>query len=485
MIDVGVIEHVRFVLAQYFPNGIRPASIIDQNRFRRYYEQVASTLLEDSFEFDKVLPAIGIVQEGKVFPRPSAHEGGWLEFLLGLMEQGNQLLWFSRVMELHADEMIRRGIASAEMLREVMVQSASDKFEIAENRFAPKDATLEVADVVSEMVVAAGVLVSESVLRKQLPYIDEGELHGVLKNSPAFLKNARDSYVVVDRIELDDCEVRAAIARVSTEIKANGYISLALFDFPESATLNDSRVESHVLRMVFFERHLAKDYGLKGQIVMPKGASLDSRIPLRLFCREKTEVMLDQVKSLCDEYNISLASGISVLHEEMVRVDAEKFVSPQLIAFDAAEIDQAIERHVDVRYPSLPSFMEFGDFPSVPGYLWNVYLLESFLRRASNIFGLMTLSDGNLEPVGMVFRFRKDEELMPRKFLKYCPKDSLDEWFVACLSRRLISAKKEPLADAVGEFLIRSGYILRRSTKFVNRVLGKMRQLLDSEESQN
>ena len=486
-VEGAEVEKVRNVLCEFFKNGMRPNSIIDRNKFSRYFEQTFGSPLRSNFEYDRIIPAIGIMNEGKVFPSTVSGGEECLSFLRGLVEKGHKLLWFSQVMALHADEMLRMGVPSAEVLRKMVSRLAPDEFELAMDRFAPKGETLEALQVVLSRVDADAKLLSERDLCEQLPYIDVDALHNVLKSNSALLKNAKDSYVVVDRIELDDGEVRSAVARVGAEIKTNRYSSLALFDFPESALLNDSRVETHTLRRVFFERYLAKDYGLKGQIVIPKGASLDSRIPLRLFCRERTETTLDQIKDLCDEYDISLASGISVLHDEMVRVDAERFVSPKLIAFDTDEIDRAIESHADGNAPSLSSFRDnLSDFPSVPGYSWNVYLLESFLRRMSNAFALITLSDGNLEPVGMVMRFKGNKtNLNPREIVKYCAKDRLMEIFVTCLSRRLISAGKHPAEDEVGKFLAQNGYILRRSTKFVNRILGKMRQLLESEENRN
>ena len=56
------------LLEAEFANGIRPSSIIDRNKIRKLYRQYHGMDLPEDFDFNAVLPRVGVVHDGKVFP---------------------------------------------------------------------------------------------------------------------------------------------------------------------------------------------------------------------------------------------------------------------------------------------------------------------------------------------------------------------------------------------------------------------------------
>ena len=72
-------QDLQELLESEFKNGVRAHSVIDQNKIRRSFRLRFDKELPADFDFVRALPLLGIVQGGKVFPKPSAQEGGWLE----------------------------------------------------------------------------------------------------------------------------------------------------------------------------------------------------------------------------------------------------------------------------------------------------------------------------------------------------------------------------------------------------------------------
>ncbi len=66
---------------------------------------------------------------------------------------------------------------------------------------------------------------------------------------------------------------------------------------------------------------------------------MDGQIPLHAFLREHSDVSLEQLETIAKEYNIAPWLALKTAHEEMVRVDRERFVAPSLITFDVPSID--------------------------------------------------------------------------------------------------------------------------------------------------
>ena len=69
----------------------------------------------------------------------------------------------------------------------------------------------------------------------------------------------------------------------------------------------------------------------------------------------------------------------------MIRVSAELFVSESNVNYDAVRIDEAIALYCHGDFIPLREVTDFSLFPFA-GYPWNLYLLESYVRRFSHVF---------------------------------------------------------------------------------------------------
>ncbi len=448
------------LLETEFANGIRPGSIIDRNKIRKLYRQHFGEDLPGDFAFDTVLPKVGVVHDGKVFPRPSVKDGDWRDLIERLVGNGSSVFQFSRVMELHAAELMKIGIVSAEMLREAMMREALDTYEISGEVFAPKS-EVRLADRFDSMFMPQdGAVIDMTDISKRFPYVDVAFIRNLYKGHPNLIRIDQDRYAILARIDFDDSEVSRGRSYCETAIASDGFFSLAQLRLNDSAAMNDQRLTDNVLRRVFFQRFLSDDFDAHGQIVCAKGASIDGQIPLHAFLNNRPEVSLDQIESVAKEYNIAPWLALKTAHEEMVRIDRDRFIAKGLISFDVAAIDDSIA-DVCEGYPRpFGAFANLSDFPAVPGFSWNEYLLEAFLRRLSVRFRLVSPSVPARDVSGAV---------VPRSADLPCAEDA----FAAIALRCGVAAETEE----VGDFLVATQCVLRRSTKTVGAVVSRMKEL--------
>ena len=453
--ESGMIPEIEKNLAELleaeFPNGVRPGDFIDQRKLRKFYKAYFETELPADFPFAKVLPRLGIVHDGKVFPRPSEKGGGWRKVIDGLAAQGHHLFQYSRVMQRHAKELMRLGITSSEMLREVMAKSASDAYEVHDEYFTAKNVPPR------NTIPSGAVLIDEKEVAKNLPYVEEDWIRNLFRNRPGLIWNAPGVWVFPDLIDFDEDETAVCLAECKAAVAKDGFFSLALLRLENSAAMNDSRIADGTLRRAFFRRFLSKDFDLAGQIVHAKGSVVDAAVPLRLFLRDRAETTLAEIEDLAREYNIFISKALETALEETVRVSRDRFVSPRLVAFDAAAADEAVAaRCVGVATP-LCEFAGFADFPAVPGFVWNDFLLESFLRRESRRFRLFSASSAAKDASGAVAE-------------KAAPFADAPSAFAAAA----LAGSVDPDPEAVGDFLVASRCALRRGRELVAAVVSAM-----------
>lgn len=462
-VEKDEIEKVRLVFNQHFMSGIRPGSIIDKNRFKRYYTEDTGSNLREDFPFEASLFKIGMLHEGKVFPLRSSEDAIWRKLVDELLTNGHCLLAYSRVMELHAQELMASGISSAEMLHDLIAHEANGDFEINNRYFATAGSSLNLADIITASIPEDTLLVSESELCRQYPYMCAGDIHHVLASDLRYVWNCRDIYVVGNRFIFDENEVDWILSEIRRAVSMDGYCSLAQFDFSESMSLNDPAITVNAARRVFGARYLADEYDKHGQIVSRKGEEIDGRVPLREFCRKHPEVTLEQIFAVASDFNITGYLVMAMMHEEMVRVELERFTAPSLVTFDIASIDQALASCFANKVMPLGAFRDFLRFPAVPGWSWNPYLLEAFLRRASHDFLLLTPSAASKEVAGVVVR--KDDDIV----------DVLD----ACAMVAVDAALPADDESVIGDYLQQNGCILRRRASMIAEITARMKMIYE------
>lgn len=446
------------LLQANFANGVRPDSAIDQKKLRNLYQRHFAGDLPSAFDFATILSHIGIVFEGKVYPKPTTGMSGWHKLIERLVAEGHTLFQFSRLMETHSGELLKFGIKSWQFLQEIVRLEDSDSFDISGEIFAPKGGG-EIHDrLTSAFTPKEGAIVDILATSKRLPYISVTFIRNWFK-SCNLVRIGPDMYAMTERVEFDDFEIERGKTDCEKNIANDKFFLLSQLRLANSTAMNDPRMTDKAIRRVFYMRFLSGKFDIEGQVVCAKGAIINRKIPIHAFFHEHTDTTLDQLEAVAEEYHITMGQALEAAHEDMVRVNKDKFAIPSMVPFDTVAIDNAIAKVCGDNPMPLGAFGNFADFPAVPGWTWNKYLFEAFLRRSSAMFRFVSSSGIGKDVSGAV---------IPSNFSNGSP----EVVFAHIALHNRISAE----ADDVGSFLIANHCIMRRTDKTLLAVVAKMKE---------
>jgi hypothetical protein len=151
---------------------------------------------------------------------------------------------------------------------------------------------------------------------------------------------------------------------------------------------------------------------------------------------------------------------LPVAFETMVRVDRDTFVKDSTIDFDVEAIDDALALFVSGGVAPIKVITSFTSFPYV-GRPWNLYLLESYVKRFSRRYCIKGGSPARTANVGVI-----------------CPAND-DRDYNDVVAQVLANSSLKLEEHAVGDYLVRLGFVVKKTT-FVKKVTEQARVLRDA-----
>lgn len=301
-------------------------------------------------------------------------------------------------------------------------------------------------------------------LQERLPYVPSEKISVVLSNTKKYLPASNDNYFPVSKIQFDSDEIQTAKRQIISIIDRNGYATPEDYHLSSNLALNPEFNEKD-LRNVIYEKFFAADFIKRGKRFFKKGDTVKARDStganrLREFIAEQMELPADKLFSVAETFRVAQYVALTAAHEKMIRVEKNLFVKDSLINFDVTSIDEALTSFVQGKIISLRSVTSFTGFPCVEGYLWNLFLLESFLRKYSRryVYDAPAVNSAN---VGAIY---------PRS-MKF--EDYLD------VQAAVVVQENIPLEKSVVEdFLIGKGFRAKRIDKVTMQIISRAQEIL-------
>lgn len=443
------------ILEKHFSNGIRLGSIIDINKLKNFYLAASGEELSSEIEISSLLYVIGIQHKDKVFAISSNGKKDLMRLLDRLISEDNRLFFYEEFYDAHVAFLQAMYIFSPELLKTVL-SGILPSLRYSRICFSIEDCVTVESEILRRYETA--VCLSYEQLKARLPYVPIDKIKQVLAQNRDFIWVNTGIYTHTSKLEIDKAEQRAIEQRIEGKIAEQGYVSLANIAVSNNLERNPELSETAV-KNGLFQICLADRYEKRGNIITPKGSVLNSVAVFKDYCLSHDRLTLDKLLGFekeisCNGYNQSLF----VAYDTMVRVDKDTFVSEGEIEFDIELTDNALARFVKTDVIPLRAVKSFTLFPYVDGYPWNLFLLESYCRRFSNLLKFQCLSV-NSRNVGAIFR----------KSAGFTDYPAVLAYAVANSDVRL--REKE-----VGDFLFESGYVARR-TGVISNVITKARML--------
>ena len=441
------------IIKKNFPNGVR-ADFIDANKIFRLY----AANYHEEISRDKIIETIcknGVENGGRYYFISSSKVEELQKLFAGILEK-NSIAYYSEIYEKHSDFFARLQIFSIEVLKDFLPELNDGNFYFGEFCAANESAWLELE--ISKIFASTEKPVSLETLQKNFPYVPAKKILEVLSKKYLPIEGG---YFPISKLQFDTEEIDAAKNRLLKILVQNNYATFDNCDLSSNFELNPEVSEKN-LRDVIFKKFFAVDFDKRGNRIFKKGSknNVSYFMPdLRKFVSTRQELSTDELFNFAESLGTTTRHiPLNAANELMIRVEKNFFVKDALIHFDVEGIDAALNSFVQGKIIPLRAVTSFTGFPAVGAYTWNLFLLESFLRRFSKKYSLMAAgANVNNSNAGAIF---------PNS-LKF--KDYLDLQVAAVIQEKIPLEK-----SAVENFLVEQGYRVTKTDKTTNEIISEI-----------
>ena len=457
----AVIERITEIITTNFPNGIRN-DFIDSNKVLQIYSADYDDEIISRNKIAEIIHSNGIAVGGR-FYFLSENDIEQTKFVFEEILEAFPIAFYSAVHEKHADFFARVHIFSPEVLKKILRKTAEVHFYFEDFCSASRMTRLDYE--ISKIFMTAKKSLSLNDLQEKLPYVPAEKISTVLSGTKKYLPTNEGKYFPVSKIQLDAEELDAAKLQMLSEIDANGFATIEDHSFSSCLALNPELNKKDLLNVIY-RKFFSADFIKRGKKFFKKGAVVKRNATgavkvIRDFVARHDELPVKELFAFAKNFDPAPSIALYVAHETMTRVDKNLFVKDELIDFDITGIDAALISFVQGKIISLRDVTSFTGFPTVKGYSWNLFLLESFLRKFSRryVYASPAANSANLGAI------------LP-KSMNF--EDYLDVQAAVVVQENIPLEK-----SSVEEFLIGHGFRAKRIDKVTARIIIRAQEFID------
>ena len=451
-----IVKNVIDVIRNNFPNGIRD-DFIDTNKVSRIYSASYDGEHISRNYVVEIIRANGIEDGGRFYFISDAASENIRNFLDEILS-ANSIAYYSKIHEKHSDFFAAMHVFSSDVLKKILQTAVGGHFYFSEFCSAKRATRLDY--IVAKIFTASKTSLSLDDLQEKLPYVPTEKFLEVLSDTKKYLPTVAGKFIPFSKVQFDTDEIDVAKKQISLYIDKVGYA------IPEDYSLTSNFALNPELANIIYEKFFSADFTKRGKKLSRKGevvkrTKTGSIKDFQDFLGEQEELTLERLLEIAENFGVVRYVALYSAYEKMVRVDKDLFVKDALINFEIAEIDKALRPFVKRKIIPLRGVTSFTDFPPVEGYSWNLFLLESFLRKYSWKYVYDTpaansVNAGAIYPKSMEFA------------------DYLD------VQAAVIIQEKLPLEKStVEEFLVDKGFRAKRIDKVTERIIARAQEMID------
>ena len=412
--------------------------------------------------FNACIRANGIEDGGRFYFISDENAESIRRFLDEILS-ANSIAYYTKIHEKHSDFFVATHVFSPDVLKKILQTAVGGHFYFSEFCSAKRAARLDY--LIAQIFTAAKTSLSIDDLQEKLPYVPSEKILEVLSDAKKYLPTSAGKFIPFSKIQFDTDEIDAAKKQISLYIDKVGYAIPEDYSLSSNFALNPEVAEKD-MRNIIYEKFFSEDFTRRGKKLSRKGevvkkTKTGSIKDFQDFLGEQEELTLERLLEIAENFGVVRYVALYSAYEKMVRVDKNFFIKDALINFDVAEIDKALRPFVKRKIIPLRGVTSFTGFPPVEGYSWNLFLLESFLRKYSKKYGYAapaanSVNAGAIYPKSMEFA------------------DYLDVQAAVILQEKLPLEK-----SVVEEFLVDKGFRARCIDKVTERIIARAQEMID------
>jgi hypothetical protein len=430
-------KRAKHIIASKFKSGYRTASNIDFERFENYYaDEYGEDFGSSANGVDMLMKSVAVVFDDRAY----MYDDETVQAVLAYLEQlDSPCVYIDAFFEKFSGELYSFGIFSVDMLKAFFEKNYADVYCKWDYVYLQPDASP--SDLIRQVFDERETW-SFVDLFVRLPWLKQDTIRATL-NGADYHRIETGVYTHVDNMDLPDGEGEKVVDFVRECLQSKDYVIANELDLSRFAALNPHCPFS-AIRDAVFNKFLSSRYSKSGQVITRIGEKLRVLDILEQYCREAETASFEELNSFeatFDPDGRTHSLCLVAAHNVMVRVSADLFVSESKISLDVEKTDEAIALYCRDNFIPLKNVTDFSLFPYA-GYPWNLFLLESYVRKFSRLFkyGVRAVNSAN---IGVIVR----------KSYTY---GEYDDILAVALAKSPISLNNK---KAVGDYLFDNGYI--------------------------
>lgn len=453
-----IVKKIIEIIRDNFSNGVRN-DFIDTNKVRKIYSaSYSDENITQSFIAD-IIRLHGIEDSGRFYFVSNDNLKDILRFLDKILSS-HSIAYYTKIYEKHSEFFAAMHVFSPEVLKKILQTTVDAHFYFSE--FCSAKIATRLDYVVAQIFTVTGNSLSLNDLQEKLPYVPSEKILEILSDTKKYLPTSAGKFIPCYKIQFDTEEIFSAWQKISLCIDRVGYATPEDYDLSSNFALNPELAEKD-LRNVICEKFFSSDFVKRGKRLYKKGDTATKSDGvlnrLRKFIAEQSELPLAKIFAF--DKNLMPNVALSAAYEQMIRVSENYFIKDSLITFDVDGVDEALTPFVQGKIIPLRAVTSFTGFPPIESYPWNLFLLESFLRKYSRryVYAAPAVNSSNL---GAIYP----------KSMNFA--DYLD------VQVAVIVQEKIPLNKAAVEiFLVGNGFRQRRINKVTERIIARAKEMID------
>lgn len=430
-------KRVKNIIASKFKSGYRISSNIDFERFKNYYvDEYGEEFESDAEGLEMLMKSIAVVYDDRAY----LYNDETVNAVRVYLEQTDSpCIYIDAFFERLSGELYTFGIFSVDMLKAFIEKNYADVY--CKRDYAYLQPYASPSDLIRQVFDERETWSFDD-LFVRLPWLKQDTIRATL-NSSNYHRIETGVYIHVDNMDLPDSEGEKVVTFVRKRFQIKDYVIANELDLSRFEALNPHCPFSSI-RDAVFNKFLSNRYSKSGQIITRIGEKLRVLDILEQYCREAKTASFEELNSFeatFDPEGRTHSACLVAAHNVMVRVSADLFVAESMVSFDVERIDETVALFCRDNFIPLKNVVDFSLFPYA-GYSWNLFLLESYVRKFSRVFkyDVRAVNSAN---IGVIVR----------KSYKY---EEYDDILAVALAKSPISLNNK---KAVGDYLFDNGYI--------------------------
>ena len=383
-----ILKKILVVISENFSNGVR-ADFITETQIRRAYKlRYGDEEIPAAFSIMSFIKKTAFYCGGKYYFVSALNKGRIFRLADMTLNAGNLIVYYDEFFSRYRGKFHDWHIKTPAVLG-ALLKTNDSGFYFADKYFSVGK-YVRPGDVIEYVVrsLPSNIPFSVEQIHERLPYVPPEEIERVLRNTRKYLKTINGKYLLTEQVTFDPVELSSIRNVLLNDLQMNGHAIFNIQDFSSTLSLNPELSEA-TMRNVLFDRFLSKDFSRHGNVLTARGTTVSNMNLLKRFCALQDEIAINELLDRAKKLGINRQTTVfDAANETMTRVSKTVFVKTKHLKFNVSEVDEAlnqITRGKIISLSDVTNFLTFAPVKDARGFEWewNIYLLESFLRRCS------------------------------------------------------------------------------------------------------